>query len=103
MIEALAIETLLDRPVGELSGGERRRVALARALLSYPDYLLLDEPLTGLDAELRLQIIRYLSVVKAEFSIPTIYVTHSREEVDALCDEVVSIDNGRIRSRSQLS
>jgi molybdate transport system ATP-binding protein len=102
VIGALQIESLLDRRIEGLSGGERRRVALARALLSHPDYLLLDEPLTGLDAELRRQIIAYLSVVKTEFSIPTIYVTHSGEEVEALCDEVVSIENGTIRGRSRL-
>ena len=89
VIEVLEIGQLLDRGVTKLSGGERKRVALARALLSGPEVLLLDEPLAGVDLDLRTRVLAYLVRVRDEFPIPIVYVTHQREEVQAICEEVV--------------
>ena len=88
--------TLLDRNVKKLSGGERKRVALARALLSDPEVLLLDEPLSGVDIALRDRVLEYLVRVRDEFPVPTIYVTHQMEEVEAICDEIVVLERGRV-------
>jgi molybdate transport system ATP-binding protein len=83
----------------QISGGERQRVALARSLVTLPRVLLLDEPLTGLDAELKSSIVDDLRAWNAAHSIPILYVTHSRDEVDALGERVVAIDLGRIVSQ----
>ena len=98
----LEIESLLDRPVTNLSGGERKRVALARALLSDPRILLLDEPLAGVHSELRGRVLQYLARIRDEFSIPIIYVTHEIAEATALCDEIVMIERGRVVRRDIL-
>ncbi|HEX2834156.1 MAG TPA: ATP-binding cassette domain-containing protein [Thermoanaerobaculia bacterium] len=95
-IEVLEIAALMDRSVAKLSGGERKRVALARALLSDPEILLLDEPMAGIDAALRARVLAYLIRVRDEFPVPMVYVTHHREEAAALCDEVVFLERGRI-------
>lgn len=95
-IEVLEIATLMDRGVRQLSGGERKRVALARALLSDPEILLLDEPLAGIDAALRTRVLEYLIRVRDEFPVPMLFVTHHREEVATLCDEVVLLERGHL-------
>ena len=92
----LEIEPLLERGVAQLSGGERQRVALARALMSTADVLLLDEPLASIDVELRRRILPYLERVRDEVGVPIIYVTHSIEEVHALADAVVVLEQGRV-------
>jgi len=96
VIGVLEIESLLERPVTKLSGGEAQRVALARAILSHPQLLLLDEPLAALDIGLRERILPYLGRVRDEFSIPIIYVTHNISEVLALADWVLMIRQGRL-------
>ena len=96
----LEIEPLLSRGIGNLSGGEKQRVALARALLSSPRLLLLDEPLSSLDARLKGQILPFLQRLREEFPIPMLYVTHDADEVSALCDEVVVLDQGRLVRRA---
>jgi molybdate transport system ATP-binding protein len=93
----LEIGHLLDRPCTHLSGGERQRVALARALVSRPKFLLLDEPLGSLDLPLRRRILPYLIRVRDRFGLPTVFVSHDATEVQALCDEVVVLEAGRIR------
>ncbi len=92
----LGIEGLLGRRVPELSGGERQRVALARALVSAPRLLLLDEPLAALDAARKQAILPYLRRVRDELRVPMLFVSHAREEVLALCDELAVIEGGRL-------
>ena len=99
VIDVLEIGHLLERGVKRLSGGERKRVALARALLSRPEVLLLDEPLSGVDVELRTRVLEYLVRVRDEFPIPMIYVTHQIEEASAICEDMVMIEMGRIVNR----
>jgi molybdate transport system ATP-binding protein len=91
------IEKLLSRRPAELSGGEKQRVALARALATSPRVLLLDEPLTGLDSSLRRSILEDLHAWNGANRIPILYVTHNREEVDAIGERVVTLVNGRVQ------
>lgn len=100
--EVLEIGPLQSRAVQRLSGGERKRIALARALLSRPEILLLDEPLAGVHAELRGRVLEYLVRVRDEFSLPMIYVTHDISEASSLCDEIVVIGRGRVIRRDIL-
>lgn len=95
LIQIFRLSPLMDRTVANLSGGERHRVALARALATSPKVLLLDEPLVSLDAPFRGAIIEHLKRVAKELRIPMLYVTHSLSEVLALADEVVVLDDGR--------
>jgi molybdate transport system ATP-binding protein len=95
----LEIAHLMERSPAHLSGGERQRVALARALVSRPKLLLLDEPLGSLDLALRRRILPYLIRVRDEFQLPTVFVSHDATEVQALCDEVVVLEAGRVRAQ----
>lgn len=99
--EILELAALTDRAIGTLSGGERQRVALGRALLASPRLLLLDEPLAGLDTPLRERLLPYLARIRDEFAIPMLYVTHSPDEVVALCDAVVVLAAGRVTTRGR--
>lgn len=94
--EVLEIGPLVQRSVGELSGGEKQRVALARALLASPRLLLLDEPLASLDVNLKARILPFLARIRDEFRLPMLYVTHDRHELLALADEVLVLVNGRM-------
>jgi molybdate transport system ATP-binding protein len=96
MLEAFRVEHLAARKPDELSGGERQRVALARSLATSPRVLLLDEPLTALDAGLKKAIMDDLRVWNAAQKIPILYVTHSRVEVDALGERVIALDQGKV-------
>ena len=96
ILESFRISHLRDRGPGEISGGERQRVALARALVTDPSVLLLDEPLAALDAATKSKIIDDLRAWNAARGIPIVYVTHNREEVFALGDRVLVLENGRI-------
>jgi molybdenum ABC transporter ATP-binding protein len=98
MLEAFHIEKKRNQKPAKISGGERQRTALARSLVTAPRLLLLDEPLTGLDAKLKEAIVEDLRVWNAAKRIPILYVTHSREEVDALGERVIALDNGRVVS-----
>src|SRR5580693_7194636 len=96
ILESFRIPHLRDRKPAEISGGERQRVALARALVTDPCVLLLDEPLAALDASTKSKIIDDLRAWNQTHRIPILYVTHSREEVFALGDRVLVLENGRI-------
>ncbi|MGF1451737.1 MAG: ATP-binding cassette domain-containing protein, partial [Opitutales bacterium] len=95
-VEALELGSLLDRPVDTLSGGERQRVALGRALCSGPRLLLLDEPLSALDAGLRHRILPFLVRIREQFDLPMVVVSHQPVELQAICDEVSALREGRI-------
>jgi len=95
LCQVLEIEPLQDRMPNSLSGGEKQRVAFARALLASPQLLLLDEPLASLDQPLKDRILPYLERIREEFAIPIIYVTHSPAEVRTLCDDVAVLREGK--------
>ena len=95
----LEIESLVGRSVTNLSGGEKQRVALARALLASPKILLLDEPLASLDTVLKSKIIPYFARIRDEFHVPMLYVTHDWDEVEALCEEALIMERGKIVRR----
>jgi molybdate transport system ATP-binding protein len=94
ILAAFRVEALRMRRPSEISGGEAQRVELARALVGDPRALLLDEPLTGLDDELRSQIIGDLQAWRAAKNIPVVYVTHSMSEARALGGKIVTLRNG---------
>ena len=96
MLEAFRISHLAQRSTREISGGEAQRVALARTLVTEPEVLLLDEPLAALDFPIKSQIIDDLREWNRTHRVPILYVTHSREEVFALGERVLVLDNGRI-------
>ncbi|HEY2614178.1 MAG TPA: ATP-binding cassette domain-containing protein [Chthoniobacterales bacterium] len=95
----MEIAHLLERKVTTLSGGEQQRTAFARAILSMPRLLLLDEPMSSLDSRLKQRLIPFLLRIRDEFHIPLIYVTHDAHELAALCDEVLVLENGRLTQR----
>lgn len=97
ILSAFHIQDLRRRKPGKLSGGEKQRVALARSVVTEPRILLLDEPLTGLDGGLRQAILEDLREWNESHRIPILYVTHNREEVDAIGDRAVAIVDGHVR------
>lgn len=94
----LGIEEILERRPARLSGGEKQRVAIGRALLTSPQLLLMDEPLASLDAARKAEVLPFLSALSREFKIPTLYVSHSMEEIRQLCANVVVIEEGNVVS-----
>ncbi len=96
VVALLDIAPLLGRRPHTLSGGERQRVAIGRALLSQPRLLLLDEPLSGLDAARKAEILPYLVRLKTHLGVPLVYVTHSMEELLHIADTLVLIEAGRV-------
>lgn len=93
--ELLGISHLLDRHPQHLSGGERQRVGIARALLTSPKLLLMDEPLAALDAQRKSEILPYLQRLHDELDIPVLYVSHSQDEVARLADHIVLLSHGK--------
>lgn len=96
VVELLGLAALLARSTTHLSGGERQRVALGRALLSQPRLLLMDEPLSSLDAASKAEILPYLDRLHRELSIPTLYVSHDAGEIARLADHVLYMREGKI-------
>ena len=95
-LERLGIGDFAERDVSQLSGGQRQRVALARALVTEPEILLLDEPLSALDANLVVRMQGVLSRLQKDLGITFVYVTHSQSEAFAMADRVVIMNEGRI-------
>jgi molybdate transport system ATP-binding protein len=99
ILDSFRISSLRDRKPSQISGGERQRVALARSLVTDPCLLLLDEPLAALDGTTKTKIVEDLRIWNAAHCIPILYVTHSREEVTALGDQVLKLEAGKIISQ----
>jgi molybdate transport system ATP-binding protein len=98
VIDKLNVGTLLDRDTSSLSGGETQRVAIARTLLTQPQILLMDEPVSSLDGPARVDTIEYISAVTKEFGVPLIYVTHDAGEVARLASTTMLLDNGEVKA-----
>jgi molybdate transport system ATP-binding protein len=96
VVATLGIDALLDRRPGALSGGEKQRVAIGRALLARPRLLLMDEPLAALDEERKAEILPYIERLSASANIPILYVSHSMAEVARLADTLVVMEAGRV-------
>ncbi|HMB51899.1 MAG TPA: molybdenum ABC transporter ATP-binding protein [Thermoanaerobaculia bacterium] len=101
VVDALDLAPLLPRRVDGLSGGERQRVALGRTLLAQPRLLLLDEPLSALDASRKMEILPYLEALHPRFGIPTLYVSHSVDEVALLADRMLVLTDGRVTAEGR--
>lgn len=95
-VDLLGIEHLLDRRPGTLSGGEKQRVAVGRALLSHPRMLLMDEPLASLDEARKAEILPYIERLRDELDFPIIYVSHAVSEIARLATTIVALSEGRV-------
>jgi molybdate transport system ATP-binding protein len=96
IVEMLGIDHLLDRRPTSLSGGEKQRVAIGRALLANPGVILADEPLASLDEARKAEILPFFERLRDEVSVPILYVTHAPAEVARLATTVVALDDGRV-------
>jgi len=96
VVEMTALETLINRKPSQISGGQRQRVALARAIVCEPKVLLLDEPLSALDAKLRAQMRMELKLLQKKLGITFIFVTHDQEEALTMSDRVVVMNEGHV-------
>jgi molybdate transport system ATP-binding protein len=100
LVALLKLGKLLGRGVTNLSGGEKQRVALGRAILANPRLLLMDEPLSALDDTLRFQIIPYLKSVSEHFGIPYLFISHSMVEMRLVTDTVLVVEKGRVAEQT---
>ncbi len=103
IIDLLALDSLLERSTTKLSGGECQRVAIGRALLSQPKILLMDEPLSALDALTKNEILPYLERLHLSLNIPVVYVSHDTTEIERLADELVLMDRGNVLAFGPIS
>lgn len=103
VIELLALQPLLERRIQQLSGGEKQRVAIGRALLAQPRLLLLDEPLAALDTARREEVLPYLESLRDQLAIPMVYVTHQFDEVLRLATHVVLLQAGAVLAQGTVS
>lgn len=101
-LELLGIGHLLERMPSALSGGERQRVGIARALVTSPRLLLMDEPLASLDLKRKQEVLPYLQRLHEELDIPVLYVSHAPDEVARLADHLVLLDDGQVRASGPL-
>jgi molybdate transport system ATP-binding protein len=95
-VDLLGLRSLLARWPSRLSGGEKQRVAIGRALLANPRILLLDEPLAALDDARRLEILSYIEKLREAFAIPIVFVSHRLSEVERLASDIVVLEHGRV-------
>jgi len=96
VVELLGIEHVLNRRPAKLSGGEKQRVAIGRALLTSPDLLLMDEPMASLDNARKTEVLPFIARLPTEFAIPILYVSHSISEIRSIADRIVFVDSGRV-------
>jgi len=96
IVALLGLERLLERRPATLSGGEKQRVAIGRALMASPRVLLMDEPLASLDAPRKAEILQYVELLRDELRLPIVYVSHAIEEVTRLADHLVVMAEGRV-------
>ena len=102
VVEALDLKDLLCRSPATLSGGERQRAALGRTLLSQPDLLLLDEPMSALDVRRKGELLPFIEKVPQAFGVPMIFVSHAVDEVIRLADEAIILVDGKVSGRGPL-
>jgi molybdate transport system ATP-binding protein len=102
LINLLGLNSLLQRNPRALSGGEKQRVAIGRALMNSPDILLMDEPLSALDEKRKQEILPYLETLHHQLDIPILYVTHTWEEIIQLADHLILIKGGRVTHSGEL-
>jgi molybdate transport system ATP-binding protein len=95
LVKTLGLESLLNRNIDLLSGGEKQRVAFARAVLASPDLLLMDEPLSNLNEELKTKVRELILWIRDELHIPIIYVSHDADDIVSLCDTVTILKEGK--------
>ncbi len=95
LVEVLNLDALLERGVNNLSGGEKQRVSLGRAVLANPRLLLMDEPMSALDDTLKFQIIPYMKSVSEQFGIPYLFISHSLVEMRLMAEQVIVVSGGR--------
>jgi molybdate transport system ATP-binding protein len=96
VVELLGIDHLLERRPRNLSGGEKQRVAIGRALLISPEALLMDEPLASLDQDRKTELLPYIAQVGREFAIPVLYVSHALQEIHAITDTIIYLRGGKV-------
>ena len=95
LIDHLDLVSLLDRYPEDLSGGEKLRVVLARTILTKPDYLFLDEPMSEIDIRYKAKLLIFLKMINQKYKIPILYITHSLEEISQIADELILINEGK--------
>jgi molybdate transport system ATP-binding protein len=101
-VALLDLETLMSQRVTQLSGGERQRVAIARALLASPQLLLMDEPVSSLDADSKREILPHLERLRDQAGVPILYVTHALSEIMQLADQLLLLEAGHVRATGPL-
>ena len=102
IVDTLGVRPLLSRSVSDLSGGEAKRVAIARTLLNQPRLLMMDEPLNGLDQYSKKEVLLYLAQLTQQFNLPTLYVSHDIEEVAGLCDYMLVMASGKVTDHGSI-
>lgn len=99
MAKLTRVEEYLSRRPGQLSGGQQQRVAIARAMVKNPSILLLDEPLSNLDARLRIEMRSEIRRIQKETGVTTVFVTHDQEEAMSICDEIILMKTGEVQQQ----